>query len=146
MNRFTEMHPRVDCWVCGETDTLHEHHVIPRSSGGTNGQLVTLCSTCHGIVHSAALNKNFILDPTPVIMPLCSDTRASVDCVKKLVYLTNIVFKSSRLTKNDVNKTLTFSTKLEPEYVAMLKSICNRYGVTQQKAIRLALRHLSVAK
>lgn len=38
------------CWECGSLAYLHEHHVIPRSQGGT--RTVALCEKCHGLVHS----------------------------------------------------------------------------------------------
>lgn len=47
------------CFECGN-DAMHEHHVVPRSIGGT--QTVPLCEECHGKVHgrdmrTAALTK-----------------------------------------------------------------------------------------
>lgn len=37
------------CFECGK-ETTEEHHVIPRIYGGT--QTISLCSECHGKVHS----------------------------------------------------------------------------------------------
>ena len=38
------------CFECEiESDCLHNHHVIPRSLGGT--KTVLLCEKCHGMVH-----------------------------------------------------------------------------------------------
>ena len=38
------------CWECEkETEHIHEHHVVPRSRGGT--KTVSLCMTCHGLAH-----------------------------------------------------------------------------------------------
>lgn len=37
------------CWECGSTDRIHEHHVVPRSKGGT--RTLPLCEACHGKVH-----------------------------------------------------------------------------------------------
>jgi len=38
---------------CGATRFLEVHHLVPRAKGGGNGvgNLVTLCSRCHGFVH-----------------------------------------------------------------------------------------------
>lgn len=36
------------CFECGEP-AAHDHHVIPRSVGGT--KTVPLCAKCHGLVH-----------------------------------------------------------------------------------------------
>ncbi len=38
------------CFECGATDNLHNHHVVPRSLGGT--KTIPLCPKCHGLVHS----------------------------------------------------------------------------------------------
>jgi hypothetical protein len=40
---------------CGGTRFLEVHHVVPRANGGGNevGNLVTLCSRCHGFAHEA---------------------------------------------------------------------------------------------
>ena len=38
-----------ECFECGATEDLHEHHVVPRSRGGT--KTVTLCHQCHMKAH-----------------------------------------------------------------------------------------------
>ncbi len=37
------------CYECETTEDLHEHHVVPKSRGGT--KTVTLCYQCHMKVH-----------------------------------------------------------------------------------------------
>ena len=37
------------CFECETTEDLHEHHVVPRSRGGT--KTVTLCYQCHMKAH-----------------------------------------------------------------------------------------------
>jgi len=37
------------CFECETTEDLHEHHVVPRSRGGT--KTVTLCHQCHMKAH-----------------------------------------------------------------------------------------------
>lgn len=140
----TDMHPRENCWVCRSADTLHEHHVIPRAFGGTNGPLCTLCSSCHGIIHKAAVNRDYSTNQIDTVVSLAGSIGTNVDFVTRLCYLTNIIFKSGMAVKNDENKTITFSTKLEPEYAKMLKKISQKYGVSQQVAMRLALKHFSM--
>jgi hypothetical protein len=43
------------CVACGDDnpDHLHQHHLVPRSCGGTDDEsnLITLCVACHGKVH-----------------------------------------------------------------------------------------------
>ena len=38
-----------ECFECGTIDDLQEHHVVPRSRGGT--KTVTLCYSCHMKAH-----------------------------------------------------------------------------------------------
>lgn len=37
------------CFECGEIGNMHDHHVVPRSRGGTS--TVPLCDECHGKTH-----------------------------------------------------------------------------------------------
>jgi hypothetical protein len=37
------------CFECEATEDLHEHHVVPRSNGGT--KTITLCHQCHMKAH-----------------------------------------------------------------------------------------------
>jgi len=48
------------CCVCGKTDDLNQHHVIPKSSGGSNYEtnLITLCYEHHNWVHSRKYRDN----------------------------------------------------------------------------------------
>lgn len=44
------------CFECGSDVNIHQHHVVPKTLGGT--KTVPLCGTCHGKVHG----KNFGLE------------------------------------------------------------------------------------
>jgi len=46
------------CFECGKP-ALHEHHVVPRSMGGT--KTVWLCLPCHGKVHKKHFVKSVFL-------------------------------------------------------------------------------------
>ena len=41
------------CALCGATEGLEHHHVVPRSEGGADAEenLLTLCGTHHGMLH-----------------------------------------------------------------------------------------------
>jgi hypothetical protein len=39
------------CFECDATENLYDHHVVPRSYGGT--RTVVLCGQCHAKVHQA---------------------------------------------------------------------------------------------
>lgn len=46
------------CWVCfSKSNALHYHHVKPQARGGTDGETVPLCSSCHNELHKIALSK-----------------------------------------------------------------------------------------
>lgn len=45
------------CWGCDcETEHIHNHHVVPRSRGGT--RTVPLCEPCHSKAHHRKKNMN----------------------------------------------------------------------------------------
>jgi hypothetical protein len=49
---------------CGQTRFLEVHHLLPRAAGGKNGQdnLVTLCASCHRMIHEKFLKGKLSLD------------------------------------------------------------------------------------
>ena len=45
------------CWECEkETNNIHQHHVVPRSRGGT--KTLPLCQECHSKAHHMRKNMN----------------------------------------------------------------------------------------
>jgi hypothetical protein len=55
---------------CRATRFLEVHHVVPRAKGGGNGMgnLVTLCSRCHGFVHAGGPGRETVLvEPGPQV-------------------------------------------------------------------------------
>jgi len=42
------------CVACGQSGNLHQHHLVPRSIGGSDDEtnLLTLCGSCHAKAHS----------------------------------------------------------------------------------------------
>lgn len=41
------------CVACGSIGNLHQHHLVPRSAGGSDDKsnLITLCGSCHAKAH-----------------------------------------------------------------------------------------------
>lgn len=37
------------CFECGSEEAIHQHHVVPKSRGGT--RTIPLCAPCHGRAH-----------------------------------------------------------------------------------------------
>ena len=46
------------CVACGNTENLHQHHLVPRSISGDNSDknFITLCAVCHGKIHGADIS------------------------------------------------------------------------------------------
>ena len=44
------------CVLCGTTEKLHHHHVIPKAQGGTDDEdnFITLCYDHHAMIHQIA--------------------------------------------------------------------------------------------
>ena len=47
------------CFDCDSVNDIHQHHVVPRSLGGT--RTVPLCSRCHGLVHGRDMTRGAVL-------------------------------------------------------------------------------------
>lgn len=48
------------CQNCKKKSTIHKHHVVPRSQGGT--LIVILCEGCHGKVHGRKLRVTALIN------------------------------------------------------------------------------------
>ena len=48
------------CALCERTGSIHIHHAVARSRGGTNSlaNLIALCPLCHAIAHGEAQLEN----------------------------------------------------------------------------------------
>lgn len=44
------------CFECGGTSGIHQHHVIPKSLGGT--KTIPLCEKCHGVIHGITFSNH----------------------------------------------------------------------------------------
>ena len=39
------------CWICGKTENLTQHHVIPKTYNPINNITIPLCEECHKKLH-----------------------------------------------------------------------------------------------
>ena len=48
------------CVACSSIDEFHDHHLVPRSVGGSNDEknIITLCNPCHGKIHGITKEWN----------------------------------------------------------------------------------------
>lgn len=142
------------CWVSGEKQGLHEHHVVPRSYGGTNGPTVTVCATIHNLIHTVASSfYKEILSKGPSIIPLVMNYNTQYESnanakgllkyqeeINKLCYLIYTIVKARALSsKLNKNKTVTFSTLFDSQTSKKLKRLCKSTGYTQDNMVKACI-------
>lgn len=129
------------CWVCEGDVNLHQHHVIPRNAGGTNGPTVTLCSGCHDGVHDLAR----ILGPKAkleVWLPRLADYVSTWTTQKRKIramYLARIIRNSEALSSSSPNKTVKYSGNLSGPTSRKLKEVSNALNLSQENAIEYCI-------
>lgn len=107
------------CWICSNTASLHEHHIIPQCYGGKDGPLVTLCASCHNGVHHVADGR---VDMRP---DYWENDKNSVSKSKALI---KAIHNARVATSTSQHKRTIVSMELSAEDTAMLKRLQNHYG------------------
>jgi len=129
----SDMYPRKDCWICGSKDSLHQHHIIPSAYGGKNGPLCTLCSTCHGAVHTAAKRQS--AQTLEEIGGYCTSWLKDIIRKNRALYLAQLIYKARDVSNGDQNKTVKISVTLTGEKAQKLQLLQQQLGLTKQQAI-----------
>jgi hypothetical protein len=106
------------CWLCGDSSSLHEHHIIPQAYGGVDGPLVTLCATCHNGVHHVADGRSE-MRPTSWDRP---------DRLFKSQFLTGSIVKARILSSKSANKKVTVTLELSANEAMMLDFLKSQSG------------------
>lgn len=122
------------CWICGNRDGAHYHHIIPRAYGGTHGPQVRLCAVCHDGVHKVADQG---LESARTVLPDVSG--AALTCVKQLATIIN---KAKDVTGKDKNKAIVFSTRFNAATNRKLKQLVQATKQNQEAVVRLAIDEL----
>lgn len=144
------------CWVCGLGSSLEEHHIVPRTYGGSNGPTVTLCGICHTAIHNLSFKralfdgtiaKNFDAIVFKLVGKFCdtwdSPTHGNkAVAVERAYYLSSIIFKSRFLTKKEVNKPVKFNTVLPGPISGKLKLLAKTYNLNQEEMVLAAIEEL----
>lgn len=102
------------CQICGEKDIrLEVHHIDFRSEGGSDrmGNLVTLCSNCHGRIHNGELEFNRAVKSFKHASHLNIMRKRLVDVLRSLF--------------DNVFETFGYLTKYNREKLGICKSHCN---------------------
>lgn len=45
-----------ECWVCGSTKSLTNHHAIPKRMSPKRNALIPICDKCHKTIHEKDIN------------------------------------------------------------------------------------------
>lgn len=118
--------------MCGNSGELEEHHVVPRSYGGSSGPTVTICTECHTVTHKTALRKDG--------QPPSISKRWTAESIPKIQYLADVIRKSRLLVNKDVNKTVQLNLKLTGALATKLKEVQHALGLkNQDQAIEAAI-------
>lgn len=121
------------CWICKSPNSLHEHHIIPRAYGGSDGPTVTLCATCHNGIHHVA-------DGRSEMQPLYwSSKDGTIERAYKLV--SAICTARTVASKSDNKKSLT-TLELSAEETKKLDKLKVILGTTSRASTLKALINL----
>lgn len=132
------------CEACGElfmdahaqgSKIRHEHHLIPRAYGGSNGPTVDICNEDHDLLHLLAvkvIHNSLTLDEIP----------SRCDGPNHALAITNMVYyvvEAERRTRNDPNKKTLVSVSLSGKQARMLDTITKTFNTSgrQNTLIRL---------
>lgn len=115
------------CWVCSSPEALEEHHLVPRAYGGLKGPTVTLCGTCHSVLHAESHKPK-------------NARRFKRDRIQgaKLLYLSEVVFRARIATRRLVRGRM-LAMKLDPELHAKVKAMMQVKGT---KSIEQTIVHI----
>jgi hypothetical protein len=130
------------CWCCTSKFSLHDHHVVPREHGGNNGPTVTICASCHNIVHRIASRIVTLKSDAPIteLRPL----QTSGYDVKKLGYLIGVIVRSQQTLKKlgPQPKKLGLVVKLDDEQRRKFLQLKKTLGKTNHALVVQALDEL----
>lgn len=77
----------IECQLCNRPfprKALTEHHLLPKSKGGTRADLALICAQCHGAVHAAYTNATLAtLYPTLGRLRLAPELQPYLKWVRK---------------------------------------------------------------
>lgn len=129
------------CWICNRdfvsvagvtTAVANEHHVVPRSLGGTNGPTVSLCSEHHDLMHAVA--EQLVRDtPIAQVMPLLQGLAPPMQ--QRLLYLADVIIRATRAFADDVNKPYLLQCTLPARTGRQLTALANNLGTSVPKAL-----------
>jgi hypothetical protein len=127
------------CWICrklladsgGDPHTIrHEHHIVPRAYGGTDGPTVTLCTGHHTLMHNVALK----LISNRSYFNLTLGMKAPE--MERLLFLATRVQIAHDYASGDPNKRFPVVLGLDNQVKSQLDQLTNFYKLSRQNVIK----------
>lgn len=123
------------CWICevkftdnGGTEQRHDHHILPRAYGGTDGPEVSICDGHHSTVHRIG---ECLMHEKPYHQYLRGEPPLRV---QRIMYLASRIHEIYLLTKNDPNKAVTVTMVLSAKHRNMIDQLKPVLGVRSREA------------
>lgn len=125
------------CILCGCTDGINGHHVLPRCNGGEDGPLATLCAVCHDGVHRLAYAPDVFGGAS---IDEFQDYAADWDkpsIIQRAAYLAAVIYRSFQATANDPNRKVKYSGTMTAAISRKLKELTSTrlLGTNQEDVI-----------
>jgi len=144
------------CWICGLSSSLEEHHIVPRTYGGSLGPTITLCGICHTAIHNLSFKrklfdgmiaKNFDAIVSKLLGEFCDTWNMPThqnkgEAVSRAYYLSSVIFKARLLTRKEKNKPVKFNTTLPGAISFKLKLLARTYNLNQEEMVLAAIEEL----
>lgn len=127
------------CWVCNTSrlkSQFEEHHVVPKCYGGEKGPCVSLCTSCHTLLHKNA--EKIYANKYPMI-----NYKSNLSKERSL-YLSTVVANARHAIEDDghKNKKTVFTTTFNNDTHTKLVKLTRYYKMSQKKLIEFAITHL----
>jgi len=132
------------CWVCKQKFTefggapnffKHDHHIVPRAYGGSEGPTYSVCDSHHHALHQLAIRLE-------KVKPHYDLLTGSNESDRKLLWLATLIVNSKRLVENDPNKPILITLVAKSSTKKLLKELKSIYKCSYTSLIEAAIENL----
>lgn len=129
------------CLICDdEVPSIHQHHVIPRNAGGTNGPQVGICNDCHDGIHDAAKKK------MTAVQYMNTESRPKQEWVggiqiEKADYFIRVIINSEAVAKTSQHKTTAMNLRLSGDEERQLANFAKALGKSKEASLKILIQH-----
>lgn len=129
------------CLVCGKlfadaggasSVIRHEHHVVPRAFGGSNGPTVMVCTAHHSLLH---LMGSRLISGKPYFDLVTHDPTQD----QKLLWLATRVHRASVAFSKDPNKRVLVPLSLDGAANGKLARLAKFHSVSRANLVKLLI-------